>query len=171
MKTFIQGGLLVGFLAIVAGLCLILDKIDLFQNGVATTATIIGFDSVKERARYGYRTVYYPLVEYYFQNKRYQQKYHYRQISNTSPLAKGDTIAILCSSSRIGKPYFGAMTQLVMISLFLPITGLTIMAFFFIMGCSVRRENEFDSNHHDQNMNFAPGNEPFDSEGQNGNRW
>lgn len=171
MKTFIQGGLLVGFLAIVAGLLLILDKVDLFQNGVATTATITGFDTARERARYGYRTVYYPIVEYYFQNKRFLQKYHYRQVNNTSPLAIGDTIAILCSSSRLGNPYFGDITQLVMISLFLPITGLTIMAFFGIMGCSTRRDNKFDSNHHDQNMHFAFGNETVDGEGKNGNRW
>lgn len=171
MKTFINSGLLTGFLALVVGFFILLDKFDLFQNGEETTATITGFDTVRERARHGYRTIYYPVVEYYFQNKRYQQKYDYRQVSNSSPLTVGDTITILCTSSRPSKPYFGNMTQLAMINLFLPITGLVILAFFGIMNFSSQQDNAITPMHEEQHMPFATNNQSHDIGNQNGNQW
>lgn len=171
MKLFVQGGLLVGFLVMLLGCFVILEKIEYFQNGIVTTARVMSFETERQLVSRRYVTVYYPRVAFQVDDKPYQLRYDYRQLGNTSPLAVGSTITIICTSKKPSKPYFGDMTQLVMMHSFLPVTGLVIVLFIWGMWLFSVRDDYSHSHPGNQKMEFDAGLEPAIGTEEENKRW
>ncbi len=171
MKLFVQGGMLAGFLVMLLGCIVILEKIDYFQNGIVTSARVVSFETERQLVGKRYATVYYPRVAYQVDDKPYQLRYEYRQLSNNSPLAVGSTITIICTSKKPSKPYFGDMTQLIMMHSFLPVTGLVIILFVWGMWLFSVRDNYSYSRPSNEQMQFDAGLEPAIGSEEDNKRW
>jgi len=150
MKFFIFAGLTLGAIVTIAGIGLMMGKLEYLVKGINTPAKVVGFEEREENIkvmRRGSRAVlpvYYPVIEYTFQGNRYEYVQETYQRDTLRPFAQDQQITILCTPSKSKEPFVGTLMQLVLKKMFVALAGIAILLVCGVMGLIAWLKGDLD---------------------------